>query len=354
MDVSVSAHPETSEVTLQVSASARELLPHLRAAAQHLSKERPIKGWRPGKAPVEMAESVFGTERVLHEALDRAVPQLLARAVLARKIEAIGRPSVSVDKASRQAGITFRVRMAVLPRVTLGNLSALTVEAREVMVTDEDVQRELTHLARMQCQYWDVARAAQAEDTVIADWRILIDGAVEESRAATKQPLHLGEDRLIPDFEKGLLGIRAGERREFKIVFPANFMRAAWRGRTATVQVTAHAVQRRVQPEINDAFAKQLGDFVDLAALKYTLKSNLIRDREQQETERRRTILAEQLAELTQFPPLPAVLVDKEVERSTTELRQSLERQQTTLEAYAAGRLWRRCRRKFAGRRCGR
>lgn len=340
MEVTVTSHRESCEVTLRVEASADEIGPYIQAAARRLSREHLISGFRPGRAPVEVVERSVGTERLMHAALERALPRLVAAALQERTIEAIGRPAVSIEQAARHSGIAFRARVAVLPTVTLGKLS-LQAERRPVTVNDDDVEREVKQLAKMRSQYLDVARPAQARDTVIIDYRLSIDAASLgglEGSEGTRQPVQLGEGLFIPDFEKGLLGIRAGEKREFTITFPATFSQVPLRGTSAVATVTAHTVQRRVVPEINDAFAKQLGDFKDVASLRYTLKSNLIQEHERRETERSRAALAKQLAEHAEFSPLPAVLVDKEVEQRMAELQSVLELQQTTLEEYAAER----------------
>lgn len=338
MEVTVTSHRESSEVTLRVVVNAVELEPFMRSAARHLSRAHPVAGWRPGRAPLAVVERVAGAERLMNETIQRALPRLLARALHERRIEAIGRPAVTMEAATRQRGIAFRARTAVLPAVTLGKLTALRYERRPVSVSDDDVERELKRLARMRCQYLDIARPAQNGDTVITDFRIVRDGKVLEGGEGKRQAVHLGESHFLPDFEKGLLGIRAGEKREFTMVFPLTYGRMTLRGASATVSVTALAVQKRVLPEIDDAFARALGDFKDLASLRYTLKSSLIQEREVREAERHRAVLAERLAASAQFSPLPAVLVDAEVEQRMAEVIHILERQQTTLDAYVSQR----------------
>lgn len=338
MEVTVVQKPEASELELTIAVSAEELKPYLRKAAAKLSRERPLSGFRPGKAPLEVVDQAWGENRVTNEALEQAVPRVLAEAVRQRNIEAIGRPAATITQANRQTGAVLTVRVAVLPKVILGDLTKLAATRRAVTVTDEEVERELKQLANLRSQYLDVARPAQAGDVVRIDFRITSAGKLVPGGEGQQQVVQLGEGYFVPDFEKGLLGISAGERREYTIVFPLDWQQPAMRGRQASVQVKVHAVQKRVMPEINDAFAKQLGAFPDLATLKYTLKSNLIREREVRERERLQAALADWLAESATFSALPAVLVDKEIDRRMAELNNLLKLQHSTLESYATGR----------------
>lgn len=334
MQVSIASKPETSEVELTITASAEELSPYVRKAAAHLSQEHAIKGFRPGKAPIEVVEQVLGTERVLHEALDRAVPRFFVRAVLEHEIEALGKPAVSMTRASRQEGAAFTARVAVLPQVTLGELSAITVEQRPVSVSDEEVERELTRLAKMRSQFLDVARPAQLGDTVRVDFRLTTAGKLLEGGEGTKVPVHLGEGYFLPDFEQKLVGIAAGDQREFTVRFPDDFRDKQLAGNTVHAHVKAHAVLRRVLPAIDDAFAKGLGKFADLKELRQKLRENLHQERAAREEERRHGELADKLAATATFAPIPAVLIDREVDRRVAELREMLALQQKSLEEY--------------------
>ena len=118
--------------------------------------------------------------------------------------------------------------------------------------------------------------------------------------------------------------------------FPEDFAKKALRGKKARAWVLAHEVQKQVVPEINDELARKLGKFKDLAALKYALKSNLIREKEHKERDRWRGELAEKLAGVAQFTHIHDVLIDKEIDRMIEELRQMLTWQQKTLEEYLA------------------
>ncbi len=336
MEVEVKQVREKSEAELEITISGDELASYIKKAAEKLSKEKGLKGFRPGKAPVNVVAEAFGEQRLLNEAAEKAVPRFFVQAALDNNIDAIARPSITVEKLGREEGLAFTAKVAVLPEITLGDVSAITGEKKVINVSDEEVEKELNSLAKTRSNYLPVARPAQKGDTVTVDFKVLMEGTVMEGGESKNHPVHLGEGHFVSDFEKNLIGIKVGETREFEIEFPADFAKKALRGKKARAWVVAHEVQKQVVPEINDEWARKLGKFKDLAALKYALKSNLIQEKERKERDRWRGELAEKLAGAAKFTPIHDALIDKEIDRMIEELTQMLAWQQKTWEEYLA------------------
>jgi len=144
----------------------------------------------------------------------------------------------------------------------------------------------------------------------------------------------LGEGHFVPDFEDKLIGIAAGEVREFKINFPTDYKKNNLAGKPADAWVQAKVVQKRVLPEINDAFAKQLGKFTDIGDLKKQLKDNFQHEKTHREEERRRGEMTEKLVEGAAFSVIHDVLIDKEIDRLLEEFEEMLVWQQKTIKDY--------------------
>lgn len=327
---------EKSQVSLEITASAEDFKPYLERAARKLTKDRPLKGFRPGKAPLAVVIEAFGKERVMSEALDMAVPRMFVEELLEHNIEALGRPDISMSKASLEEGIAFTATVDVMPEVKLGDAGKIKAEKREVKVSEEDVTKELGHLAKMRSTPLEVARPAQEGDTVTIDFQVSINGAALEGGESKNHPVKIGEGQFVPGFEEGLKGISAGDEREFSIKFPEDYAKEDIRGKEAQVRVKAHAVQKMVLPEINDEFAKGLGKFENLAALKDTLKKNMEHEREHKEKDRLRGELIEKLAEISEFGPMPESLIEGEIDRRINEFAQMLSWQQKTIDDYLA------------------
>src|SRR3989338_2794080 len=210
MDVEIKQDKEKSEVELKISASADDFARYVKDAAKKLSKEKSIKGFRPGKAPIEVVEEVFGQGRLLNEAMDRAIPRFFVEAVLDNGIDAIARPKIAVGEIGRDKGLKFTATAAVLPDVTLGDFSRIEVEKHFIEVTDQDVDKELERLAKMRSTYLDVARPAIKGDMVIIDFKISIGGVALEGGQGKDQVVGWGEGCFVRVLEDKLTGRPAG------------------------------------------------------------------------------------------------------------------------------------------------
>lgn len=334
MDVKVTPKPDKSQVELVITTTAQELAPYIDKAAKKLSTEHPIKGFRPGKVTADVAMDSFGKDRVLHEALDLAMPNFFVQAVLDHDIEAIARPSITVTTLSTDDGLAFTAIVDVVPQVTLGDTAKISVTKRVAAATDEEVDKELKVLAKMRATPLDVARPAQKGDIVTLDFKVSISGAVLEGGASKNHPVHVGEGQFVPGFEDKLIGINAGDTREFTITFPADYAQKDLQGKTADVVVTAHAVQQQILPELNDDFAKKVGKFDSVAALKKTLKENLDHEKEHKELDRFHAELSERLAEISSFGHIPDPLIEREIDSRLQEFSQMLSYQQKTVDDY--------------------
>jgi trigger factor len=334
MDISIKEIKDKSQVELTISVTSEELEPHLDRAAKSISKDHPIKGFRPGKATLDAAMNVYGKDRIVTEALEKGIPRWFVQAVLEHDIDALGRPATTITEADIEKGVTFTATVDVLPTITLGDPTKIVVERQPAVVNDKDVDQELLVLAKSRGTYIDVARPAQVGDTVIADFTVSMNGQEIEGGSSKNHPIQLGEGHFIPDFETKLQGIQAGDEREITMVFPTDFAQAELQGKAAQARVKAHEVKQRMVPEINDEFARKLGQFKDLQHLKDELKANMKEERVQKEKERLQGELTEKLADISTYGALPTSLLEREIDRRLQELMQMLAYQQKTLEEY--------------------
>lgn len=334
MHVKIIPKKETSQVELEVAVPNAKFQPFLKRAAAELSTHHPLPGFRPGQAPINIVASSLGEERLLKHAMDLALPHMFIRAIIKNKIDAIGRPSISVQELGMDKDLRFIATVSVMPIVTLADPTTLKVEKREVEVKDEDMDAELQYLAKMRSTFLEVPRPAEKGDTVLTDFRVEMDGVVMDGGESKNHPVHIGEGHFVPDFENNLIGIQAGEERKFEINFPVDFARKEYQGKKAQVVAKANVVQKRVIPELNDDFAKTVGKFETLQQLKDELKKNVVHEREHHEEERVLGELSEKLAEGSTFEAIPEVLLDKEIDNRVAELRDMLAYQQKTLESY--------------------
>lgn len=333
MNINVTQKEKDSQAEVKIEASAEEIKPYVEEAAKNLSKKHSLPGFRPGKAPVDVVAQQVGKEALLSEALDKAIPNLFVEAVVAKEIEALGRPAVTIEKADLDEGIAFTATVDVLPEVKVGDVSKVKVKAEEIKVDDERIDQELAVVAKSRSTYLDVARPAQEGDTVHVDFDVSLDGSPLPGGSSKNHPVHIGEGHFVPDFEEKIKGMQAGDTREFDMTFPDDY-KEDLAGKKAFAKVKAHSVQKRVLPEIDDKFAKELGDFKDLADLKAKMKENMQKDLEHREEDRVAHEALSELAKISDFPAIPETLVDGEIDRRIQELAQMLQVQQKSLDDY--------------------
>lgn len=335
MQVSVEKLPE-SRVQFRVEVPPDEVRPFLESAAKELSKEHPAKGFRPGAVPLEVMRGVVGDERIAERALKALVPKTYVEALLEREdIEAIGPPEVAAERIAFGETWVYRATVAVLPTVTLGDYRGLTVPRRTVRVEAAEVERELETLRKMRASYLTVPRPAQQGDRVEVDIVGTLDRVPLESGNQRRQPLLLGEHRLVPGFEENLVGMKEGETKTFSVRFPENH-HAGLQGKTVEFTVTMGTVQQQVLPARDDAFAHGLGNFRDLADLQEKLNANIREEKERRERERFQQALLERVIAGATFGTFPEALVSRELDLMLSELKEGTAGMGLTFDAYLA------------------
>lgn len=319
---------------LEIAVTKEEFAPFVRKAAQNLSQEVQLKGFRPGKAPLGSVVEAVGQERVLQAAIDKALPHFFVEAAVDHEVEAINRPKVAIKDLSLEGELVFTAEVDVLPEVKLGDPTKIEAETKEAKVEEEQIDKELEYLASVRAQMIEVARAAEEGDTVTVDFEIRVNGETIEGGKSENHPVELGKGMFVPEFEKGILGMQAGDTREFSMQFPKDYGQKDLAGKRAEVTATAHKVEKKVLPELNDEFAKSLGEFTGMEDLKAKLRENMEKELTQREKERYLGALAEKLTELSEFGKIPEVLIEKEVDSRLQEFAQMLAFQQQTIQQY--------------------
>ncbi|MCE9643283.1 MAG: trigger factor [Candidatus Andersenbacteria bacterium] len=334
MEITITPRKDTAEIEMDVIVSATDFKPFIDRTIATLSKDVHIKGFRPGKAPKEMALEQIGRDHILQDAMNDALPYFFAHAAVEKDVQAVNRPAISVHKIGFDEPLHFTAVVEVIPAIKLAEPSTLKAKKKEITVTDDQVEQELKRIARMRSTLQDVQRAAKKEDLVTIDFKVMIDGSVIEGGESKNHPITLGEGRFIPGFEEALLGASAGEDKTFTVTFPKDYSKKEIAGKKAEVHAHVHTVQERVIPQLDDVFAESVGSFKTLQELKDQLKKNILEEDTAKELERYLGELAEQLSEKSTFGIIPQSLIEHEIDRRMEEFARMLAYQQKTLEEY--------------------
>ena len=323
-----------SQIQIDFMVTPEEVAKHSAKAAEHLSKDVKIPGFRPGKVPASILEQKLGKEVVFEEAARASIPEHYLEVVKKEKLEPIGRPEVSVKKMAPGNDFEFTLEVYVLPEFEVANYKGLKAEKRETKVGDEEVNKVLETLRNMRAQYHNVDRPSEKGDRMEVDLLVKVDGKAIEGGKSESMPVLIGEEKFIPGFEAQVTGLKKGDKKTFKLTFPEKYHNKEIAGKEAEFEVEVKLVQKVEKPEIDDTFAQSIGgSFKTAEDLKKQIRDNAEAEAKQKEEERYQMALFDQIEQNTKVE-LPEVLVKAELDKMWNEMRYDLESQGMELDKY--------------------
>lgn len=329
-----------SKVEFEVIVPWKDWDKYVDAAASEVSQEIKIPGFRPGKAPKNIVAQKVGIGVLLNNAAEKAVQKSYINFIGKEKIDVIGSPKVTIENIEEGKDLTYKVVVAVMPSVTVKDEYKKEVKkvvtemaSKSLEVTGEELAHELEHLANSRVKLVTVAREVRKDDSVEVDFTVLVGGVPIENGTSKNHPMVIGKGVFIPGFEENLIGMREGEEKEFELSFPEKYHKKDLAGKPATFKVTMKLVQERQTPEIGDEFAKSLGEFENLEALKKNMEKGMKEEKEQKHKEERRTKILDKIVEYVETD-LPEVMVQEEVQKMMLEFDQQIQSMGMNLDQY--------------------
>ncbi len=328
MDYKIEKGNETQiDVTIPWADAQVEFDTMLADAVRNVS----VKGFRKGAVPREIAEAKVDKTKLLSEVADKMLRTYYMEIIEKEALKTIGAPRVSVIKLAQGNDIEIRINVAVIPEIELPKNWAKSIKKinaqsknEKVEITDEDVQKELEQVAASRAQHNPVERAAKSGDHVQVDFMVKQDGVIIENGTSKDHSLILGKGVFIPGFEEEIIGMKKGDEKTFELEFPKSYHASHLAGKKATFEVVLKAVEERVTPKIDDAFASSLGkQFKTLDDLKKSLKEGMEKEAEKKIDEERRTKYLDALVSLVEIE-LPQMILDDEMQRMVGEFEQQL------------------------------
>jgi trigger factor len=311
--MSVKSSAETlspTRVKLTVEVPFDELTPSLDAAYQAIAKQVSIPGFRKGKVPSRIIDQRVGRAAVLEEAVNDMLPKAYEDALRENAIVPLGRPEVEVTELADGQSLTFTAEVDVRPEFDLPDYSGIAVEVEDAVVSDEDVEKQLTGLRGRFASLTPVERAAADGDILLVDLLgYEADGSSVEDLSGHALSYELGTDGMLPGFDDAVRGATAGETRTFEFTPEGG----EFVGRPLTVNVTVSAVRERALPAADDDFAQLASEFDTIAELRDDIRTRLGRVRVLEQGMQARGKVHEALLGLVDFP-LPEGVIRQEVE----------------------------------------
>ena len=321
--------PETTpaksslERRIDLSVAVADLDKDVDQRLKRIGKSVKLAGFRPGKVPFSIVKQHHGHE-ARSEALNAALDRVFVEAIKAQQLRVAGYPRIEPKEASNDAQIEFSAVFEIYPEFKIGDISSQSIEKSQLDVGPAEIDQTLDILRKQRVSYADVDQAATKGDRVTIDFTGRKDGEVFQGGQATDYPFALGEGSMLPDFEKAVEGLKAGDTKTFDMTFPADYFAKDLAGQTVQFELTVKKVQAAVLPEVNDAFASSLGIADgDVTKMRSEIEGNLKREVKKRLTAR---IKEQAMDALLNTNPIdvPNALVEMEVDRLVDAARQDM------------------------------
>ncbi|ODB44856.1 trigger factor [Pseudoalteromonas sp. BMB] len=301
------------ERRLTITVPAENVETEVKKRLQQLSRTQRIDGFRPGKVPVSIITKRYGAA-VRQEVAGDLMQRNYIEAIIAEKINPAGAPSFAPKSLEAGKDLEFDATFEVYPEVELKDLDKIAVEKPAVSVTDEDLANMLETLRKQHASWTESDAAAGEKDRVTVDFVGTIDGEEFEGGKAEDFPLELGQGRMIPGFEDGIVGKKAGEEVVSDVTFPEEYHAENLKGKAARFTITVKKVEVQELPELTDEFATKFGvaeGGVD--ALKEEVKKNMERELNQAVKANVKDQAIKGLLETNEVE-VPKALIDQEID----------------------------------------
>ena len=314
------------ERRLTITVPAESVDNAVKSRLQQLAKTQRINGFRPGKVPVSVIKKRYG-QAVRQEVAGDVMQQNFYQAIVQEKINPAGMPSFELTKDQDGEDLEFVAKFEVYPEVEVKGVDEIEIEKTVVEIADEDLDNMLETLQKQHGEWKEVKRKARKDDRMVIDFVGTIDGEEFDGGKAEDFTLELGKDRMIPGFEKPLVGAKKGEEVIVDVTFPEDYHAEALKGKEAQFTVNVKKVEGLTLPKVDEEFAKLFGiEDGDVEALKAEVRKNMERELGQTlKTQLKEEVIAK-LLEKNELD-LPAALVDQEVNALREQAKQRFSQQ---------------------------
>lgn len=313
---------EGCRYSLEVTVPVEEVERETERVVEALREKVRLPGFRPGKVPAGIIRSRFAAE-VRQEVLEALVPKFLRQEVEKANLPLVGEPDIHDLEFEPGKPLRFRAEFEVIPEFELQEYRGLTVSYSEPEVTEEDIDRRLEELREQKADYVNVDPRPAADGDYVLVHLESVAGVEGKPIRQEDLTLHLGDPDTLPDFTENLRGVAPGEEKEFDVAYPEDYGEPRLAGKRVRFRVQLKAIRRKELPELNDEFAKDLGDYQDLAELREEVRKSLLAEREFLAQQRAKNELIDKLVDLHDFP-VPEVFVERQMEANVEQRMREL------------------------------
>ena len=297
------------------------------------SRNITVPGFRRGKAPRPVIEKLYGKGIFYEEAINNLIPAAYTEAEKASGLEVVSRPEFDLDEIGDN-GVQIRATVWVRPELDIKNYKGIEVERHYHPVTDEEIEERIKGVRERNSRTEDVTgRPAEAADIANIDYEGFCDGVAFEGGKGVGQDLVLGSGTFIPGFEEQIVGKEIGSEFDVNVTFPKEYHAKELAGKAAVFKCKLNSLKRKILPELDDEFAKDVSDFDTYAEYLADVKAKITEEHEKHAESHLEESLAEALAGKVEGD-IPQCMFDNEAENIVRDYEMNLRRSGLSLEDY--------------------
>ena len=280
----------------------------------NVQKKAHLPGFRPGKAPLSIIKSRF-KEAIRQDVLEHILPKAFRKKADEEHWNVVGTPNVTDIHFHDGEPLRFKAEFEVAPDFDVTNYRGVEVPYAEPQVSDEDVTARIDEIRERKSEYVneDPRPLAEGDHTVVAIESIA--GVEGEPVRSEDMALHLGNPETMPEFSQNLVGMSPDEEKEFDVTYPEDYGQERLAGKTVRFRVRVKAVRRKELPELNDEFARDLGDYQTLDELREAIRKVIYAEREYAAQQDAKGKIVDALVKSHEFP-VPQAFVDYQIENN--------------------------------------
>ena len=326
-----------SEKEISIEIKGKEWEEALDKAFKKANKTAKIDGFRPGKAPKEVFLKKYGKESLYMEAADSAADlayQKLLKDYADDVKELVARPDIALENIDDEK-VTFKFTLTLRPEVKLGKYKGLGVKKDEAKASEEEIEDAINHMRERYAE--DVLKDGEIADGDIAviDFEGFIDGKAFEGGKSENYSLKIGSGTFIPGFEKQLIGLKSGDKKDVKVTFPEDYHAEDLKGKEAIFKVTIHEVKEIKIPELDKDFFDDLGmeGITTKEELESQISENILAHKEMEAENKYIDNLLEAAAKEVKVE-IPEAMISEELDRMVSQYAEHLKMQGISIEQF--------------------
>lgn len=320
-------------VKLEMTIPAQDAKNAYENAVKLYSQYVNIPGFRKGKAPKNMVERQVGKERLQQEALDKMLPRFIDEAVKENNLDIVTQPELTAVKFEEGKDVEVTLKLEVKPELTVGEYKNLKVDAEDAEIPADAVEKSLERLMNQYSEVVTVkeSRNAKETDIVVIDFDGSVDGEKIKGGAGQNYNLDLAHSNFIPGFAESIVGKPMNEEFDVNVTFPEEYHEDSLKGKPAVFKVTVKEIKERIMPELNDEFAKKVGNFETVAALKEDIQKHLETQAEAAKRQNAESAIFAKVLESVKVE-IPQSMIKREFEALKSEYEERFSMQGLSLE----------------------